>query len=194
MHKCKTIINKMRNGGEEGVAEGMALLVEDIEFRKTAKYFHNRYRQLSSIISWEDLLYETILRLVTEIRDGRGPKKNCRGYIRNICRNICEEYRRETQRAATIMEVLVKLYHSPSSQVRQEKVKACLAQLGGQCEALLWLFFFEEPPVEDHGELARRLKEKNYEVSKTSISSLLSRCKRKFRTLLGGDPSGLFED
>ncbi|MCB0594413.1 MAG: sigma-70 family RNA polymerase sigma factor [Lewinellaceae bacterium] len=194
MHDCKRIIDKMRNGGEEGIAEGMALLVEDIEFRKTAKYFYGRYRQLSRVLSWEDLLYEAVLRLATEISNGRGPKTNCKGYIRNICRNICEEYRRESQRMDMAMDVLSKLYHSPSSNVLREKVKAYLAQLGGQCEVLLWLCFFEEPPVEDHGKLAGLLNDKGYDVSPTSVSSLLSRCKRKFRELLGGGPSGLFEE
>lgn len=184
----------MRAGGEEGVAEGMTLLLEDLDLHKTAKYFHGRYRQLSRILSWEDLLYETILRLVTEVQSGRGPNRNCKGYIRNICRNICEEYRREYQRMDKIMDVLVRMYHSPSSKVLPEKVRAFLAQLGGQCELLLRMYFFEEPPVENHEVLAGHLNGKGYEVSPSSVSSLLSRCKRKFRELLGGNPSSLFEE
>ncbi len=172
----------------------MEALYRDAEIKKIAAYFYWRYPGLSPLMTWEDLWSDTIMRFIGEVRAGRGPKTNCYAYIRNTCRNICEEYRRKDHRISLTLEVLAKYLTVPAHQVSREKLENLLEQIGGQCRILLWLHYFSEPPVKDHTDLAVELNSGGYDVKPGSIASLLARCKRKLKDLLRGDSSSLFED
>jgi len=194
MPNCREAIDLIKNGEEKAIAEAMKRLYEDEELKKIAGYYHRRYPQLGRVLDWEDLLTEVIIRLIAEIQAGRGPKSNCLAYLRSVCRNICEEHRRENNRLAEAVKLLATMYRIPENQVLREKVETWLEKLAGQCRMLLWLYYFEEPPVTDHPQLAEILNGAGFNVGPGSISTLLSRCRKGFRDLLNGDTSVFFDE
>ena len=90
--------------------------------------------------------------------------------------------------------MLARIINIPENTVIREKVETCLKKIGGQCERVLSLIYLHEPPIVDNTKLAETLNNLGYNVKPGVIPAIKTRCKRKFRELLQGDPSSLFEE
>jgi hypothetical protein len=193
MTNCDHIVALIKKNDEASLKEGMALLFLSEELQKIGKYFHDRYPHLS-FVSWEDLVTETIIRFVEAVQANRPPEKNCWGFARNICRNICEEYMRDLSKFDRFVNWIVERFNSPDNIVVRSKIEAVIAKLGKQCQILLWALFFEVPPITNKTELSNLLKVAGYDVAPGSVATLITRCKQSFRTQLSNDPSSLFSE
>lgn len=194
MSKFTEAIELIQNGTDKEFEKGIQMVFLDKDAQKIAKYFAQRYERHLSPRDWEDLLTEAVYRFVVVLRSGKEKLRKPKAYFRSICRNICEEYRREGEKIEIAIEMLAKLLKVPANQVAREKVEATLKQLGGQCELILKLRYFQDEPLENPSELAKLLNTHTYKVQPSSIPTILARCKAKFRRLLGGKPNSLFED
>lgn len=191
MTNCDHIVALIKKNDEASLKKGMALLFLSEELQKIGEYFYNRYPKLH-FISSEDLVIETIIRFVEAIQANRLPNKNCWGFIRNICRNICEEYIRDLSKFDRLVGWIVERFNSPNHLVERSKIEAVIAKLGKQCQILLWALFFEVPPITDKTELSKLLNAAGYDVALGSVATSITRCKSSFRAQLSNDPSSLF--
>ena len=196
MSEFDKIITLIRSGDERDEEEGARLLMTNIYLLKIARKVHRRFRDtLLPRRNWKDLYDEAIIRLLIQIKAGKGPQGSLLPYyFRSICQNISHEEIRKKKREEVALEVFEKIISNPANQVVREKLEDLLEQIGGQCELLLWLQYLENPPVKEHQKLAAHLEGAGYQTSAGSISTILSRCKRRLRDFLKNDPSSLFED
>jgi hypothetical protein len=189
MADCKTMIDMIRQGGDSA-KYGMELLYNNKDLRKLAGYFHHRYRRYAETHDWEDLHTEAFVRVVSEIEEGRGPiSSNCWGYFRNVCRNICEEFTREDDKNATLVQTLADLYKTPANDKIKEGVDCTLKKMGGKCESLLRFYYLNEPPVKDYEELSELLKEEGLgEFKSSAMHAHLYQCRQKFEQTMQNNP------
>jgi hypothetical protein len=193
MTNCDHIVALIKKNDDTSLKEGMTLLFLSEDLQKIGKYFYNRYPNLA-FVSWEDLVTETIIRFVEAIQADRLPIKNCWGFARNICRNICEEYQRNQSKFDRLVHWIVERFNSPDNSVERSKIETVIAKLGKQCQILLWALFFEIPPITDKTELSNLLKAAGFDVAPGSVATLITRCKQSFRMQLSNDPSSLFRE
>jgi hypothetical protein len=193
MTNCDHIVALIKKNDELSLKEGMTKLFLSEELQKIGKYFYNRYPNLS-FMSSDDLATETMIRFVSAIQAGREPVKNCWGFVRNICRNICEEIQRDQTKFDLVIDWVVERFNASDYQVVRDKVEAVLQKIGSKCQLLLWAMFFESPPITDKEELSKRLANAGFDVAPGSISTTITRCKQTFRTQLSDDPSSLYSE
>ena len=195
MSNCTKIIELIRQNDDEGLEEGMNLLFHIEELKKIIHYHYNKYRGVMERkgFEWEDLYYEVILRFVSQVQEGKGPKSNCMGFLYKMCRNMCNEFNRELEREQKALKDWYEIIIVPENKLIWERANQILKMLGGQCEQLLRLKFFSQNPITDSIDLANILQARGYHLKPSVIPATISRCKRKLRDLLKGDSSGFFE-
>lgn len=202
MIQWKTLIEQLRHS-ETGLQQGIEHLYRDPALQKTARVVFAHHGKTLSLLTWEDLFTEAIIRLVDTIRKGGGPEKNPESFFYGICLNLCREHgRREDKidrnKPVDEVRVLADVMRHPDEQDVRSIVLEQLRRLPEQCQTMLFLYYFEEPPITDYVRIAgvvnnletNRQQEK--QVKPGSIPTLLTRCRNKFREILRDQLDNLF--
>lgn len=182
MANCNQLIDDIRSG-EPGIARAMASMCRDTEFLKISKYLHGRCPPANQVLIWEDFLFESLLRFVEQTLKG-AQARNCGRYFWGICLNYCREQCRKLKIPANYSP-----QYDSDTQMDElaQAISPYLEKLSAQCQLLLTLAFYQDPPVTDKVKLAEILKSQGYDVQPSTISTLISRCKRNLKDLIGPD-------
>lgn len=215
MCDCTSLVEAIKNGGQELERAIMDIMngKDSCGIAKMVFYVYNRHcGKCSHTYSWEELLHETIMRLINSINKGNEPRKqDCRPFIFQIAKFVCWEWGRSEDKGedpgggspspprprpvsnpnfpiedlAALRKLIPELDQATSS---------CLEEIGAKCRLLLNLRFFNDEPVSDPQELAERLKKAGYEVSPHVIPQEISNCKAKLRACLKKKLEGYYYD
>lgn len=200
MADCEKIVAHIRR---EEIQEAWLLLDQNTEFRKIAKMVRQRYSALATLLDWEDLFQETNIRFIGSVQQGSDPTRNPGGFYYTICRNVCNEYTRKGYAVTDEMPVSwvkaladrIKMFDERSTRA---KLDDYLRQLKPRWARLLTAYYLDEPPIEDHEELAAMLNSirepGEKDVSAGSITVLLYRCRRKLEDLIGDKLPDILSD
>ena len=194
MSNCTEILTDLANG-ENGIKRGMTAIYTDDKFRHAALYCFRRFPKLAVWYDWEDVFTEGICRFVAEIQKGNLPKKDCAGFFKGICHNICHEYWRkhsttdEIQPDAPIAADLENPARTSDDAHCREKLLALFDQLTPQCRKLLWLTYLDKDPTDDKTQLAAALG-----VSEAVIPAMAWRCKQNLSKIIGNTLDDCFAD
>lgn len=174
--------------------QGMEQLFNAPELRKICQYFFGRYPHLETFATWEDLLHETLIRFVDAVQQGRKPERNCWGFLRNICRNICQEATRSNQHFNQFLAWLQRDDNSKAFPLNAKLIAKLLGRLSLQCRLLLEAKFFRQPPLHGHAELSALLLDHGIAIKASAISATITRCKGNFRAWLLENFDDLFAE
>lgn len=190
----KGTITLLRSDSEEDRKLGLQQLWENTSLQKTALYFYKRYETILQPKTWDDLFVDSVVAFAEAVQKSDKKLVHPPSYFRGICRNLCEAESRRVQRQDTAVDTLQMILENDPKTVLRTRIEAVLEALSQQCKLMLWQFFLAEPPVTDPDKLTIIMQDAGFHMNPNSLSSSLSRCKKRFRDLLGGDPSSLFED
>ena len=109
------------------------------------------------------------------------------------------EKTRANKKADAALEVLLEILKDADdldseNKVLRKNLLKILNTIGGQCETIFQLLFFEKPPIQDHTALAKRLNEMGYKITPKVIPATIARCKKRIREGLNEKPNSLFEE
>lgn len=173
--------------------EAYELLYNNKDLQKTAYKLSRQFSALATLMDWEDVFHEAVIRVVVEIQAGRGPRTNLRPFFHSVCRNVCTAALRKGINASDELPIdyLRIMITNPEANERfnlREVVERAVDQLGDQCRLLMWLYYLEEPPVTDKSMLAERANEQKNPEEKTlsagAVPQTLTRCRKKLRIIL----------
>jgi RNA polymerase sigma factor (sigma-70 family) len=193
MSDINAIRNAVLTGTDESMKEAYELLYNNKDLQKTAYKVSRQFSALATLMDWEDVFHEAVIRVVVEIQAGRGPRTNLRSYFHGLCRNVCTAARRKGINASDELPIdyLRLMITDPEANERfnlREVAERAVGQLGDQCSLLMWLYYLEEPPVTDKSVLAERANEQKKPdekpLSAGSIPQTLTRCREKLRIIL----------
>ena len=193
MSDISAITNAVQTGTDQGLQQAYELLYNNKDLQKTAYKVSRQFGALSSLMDWDDVFHEAVIRVVAEMKAGRGPRSNLRSYFYGLCRNVCTAACRKGISPANEMpeDYLRFMITHPEANDQfnlREVMERAVGQLGDQCKLLMWLYYLEEPPVTDKTILAQRANaQKNLNekpLSPDSVPQTLTRCREKLRIIL----------
>lgn len=182
MKDCKQLIDLIRSG-DAGLRQAMEMMYRDAKFLEISKGHHYFCKPIAVLLHWEDFLMESILRFIEKVLQGVSIN-NCDAYFAGICFNFCQEQCRKRK---------VPEGYSPltDSDTRMDELAQAIApyfeKLSAQCRTLLTLAFYHNPPMGGNEKLAETLKIYGYNVDPSSIPTLIARCKRNLKGLIGSE-------
>lgn len=185
MKDCEQLIQKIKSG-EKGVKEAMEEMYRNVDFQKSAYYWYNRYPALANTFGgkdgWEDIFVESILRFVNSALSKQKLIGNCRAFFYAICKNVVKELYRKLPPKGDL----------PKDFRPDELFKALLPyleKLPPQCQLLLFLIYFHQPPYDskDKNAIADLLKAEGYDLKPENIPATITRCKQKLKKLIRED-------
>jgi hypothetical protein len=71
----------------------------------------------------------------------------------------------------------------PTNEGHIKKLLACIEAMGGQCELLLKMIYFYDPPFDpkDRKAIVTELRKYGYTLKESSVSATITNCKAKLR-------------
>ena len=188
MADCNELLSLIR-ASAEGEEKAMRLMLKDKHYQIAAFKAFKNYEKIHSIVGWEDIFYDAIVRFVHMVRrfelNGKELKYDCMVYFKTICRNICAEYARNQRpvdpRFYDLFEIPADLVPEFNASMA-EKLMGYFSQLKEKCQTLLEARFLWNPQEKDKEALSALV---NGKVKPSAISTTLGRCKENLRDIVG---------
>jgi DNA-directed RNA polymerase specialized sigma24 family protein len=200
MCDCSSFIAVIKQGGA-GLERALLQIAKGEDqcgFKKVAAFVFKRYCYCCrDSYTWEDLLFEALLRYIESIKRGREPYgKDCRPFFFQICKHVCWEWcRKEKPRESDgrpvsgdddysrgwIEDLVVLMEMNPEW---KEAALKCLNNASEKDRILLEKRYFDTPPVKDNEALAAALFERDYKVNPKNIPAEIANSLGRFRLCL----------
>jgi DNA-directed RNA polymerase specialized sigma24 family protein len=201
MCDCSSLLSAIKQGDEIPLEKALLDITKGKDgcgFKKIAAYVFNRYCYKSrQDHTWEDLLYDGLLKFVRAVKGGT-EVKSCGSFFFQICKRTCWEWdskAREEGETPTEppssgdyargwmddLAVLVKMKPGGDLAVA---ASACLGQMNDKSQLLLQARYFEEPQLKDPQQLAELLSGAGYNVNPKNIPQELANCLAPYKLCL----------
>lgn len=190
MENCKTLQQKIRSG-PEGVKEVLEELGLDTSFQKISYANYRRFHLVKKMYDWEDIHLESILRFVDKVLEGK-EIRHCDRYFFSISRNYCRELHRKIKGKPPRRQEPSRSGGDLTDDLLGQ-VEEYIKNMQGQCRIILLALYFFNPPYSTKfpDQFAEYLQTQGFDLSASSISAAVSRCKRQLIDALNPDKKKL---
>ena len=168
--------NKHPNPKQLEIEKGIEYFYQRVDLQKIAYSVFHKYGPEDSLLNWEDVFSESIIRLMGSFEKGRFKNKaKLSTYFWSICFNYCQEIsRKQSSKEEMPLDIFEDFIDQMIEDDERKLIVDIVLKQEPKCKRIFELLFFKEKPT--------RMDDIAPEVGLKggrSVSTIYGRCKKK---------------